>query len=356
MDLPTDAYLTSRNARSMTNHDRQGFTLIELLVVVSIISLLIGILLPTLGSAVQQARQVVCATTQKGLVDGMIAWTYENKDQIPGASTASAARLRAGSDPIRTASRDSSIPVQATDWMSPALAGEGLPTARAARFLALLEEKRCPNMNTRTIVFPGGDSGAAEADAFVERTGTEVFGTSYLMSAAWQSTAGEPQWSQAGEFPNYTVSVRTIGEARNEAERIKLPAGFSPKMNTIGNPGSKGAFADGFRYVEAGQGYPTDVDMSHLADSLSPHYSTFTESFSYELSTAYGEGRGGINKALSFRHNDGVNTAFFDGHVSGMKEPEFRNPTHWYPTGSRFIGGTIHPDSAEFYEEGQTIN
>ncbi len=240
--------------------------------------------------------------------------------------------------------------------MTPALAGEGLPTARAARFVALLEQKRCPNMITRTIVFPGGDTGATEADAYIERTGAEVFGTSYLMSAAWQSTAGGPQYSQIGEFPNVRLDIRTIGESSTEAARIALPAGFAPKMNTIGNPASKGAFADGFRYVTEGQGFATDVDMSHLAGSLSAHYSTFTESFSFVNSTAYGENRGGINKSLSFRHNDGVNTAFFDGHVSGMKQAEFRNPTYWYPTGSRFVGGTIHPDSDAFYEEGDTIN
>lgn len=335
---------------------RRAFTLIELLVVVSIISLLIGILLPTLGSALKQAREVVCATTQKGLMDGMIAWSLENKDEIPGASTSSAARLRTN-NPIITAGKDPAIPVQVTDWMSPALGGEGLPTSRAARFQYLLERFRCPEMNTQTTIFPGGDSGVMEAEEYIQRSGLEVFGTSYLMSCAWQSTSGTARFSQVGEFPNVRLSISTIGEASNERQRITLPSGFTPKFTTIGNPGLKGAFADGFRYVtNADQGYATDVDFSHLAESLSPHYSTFTESFSFVNSTAYGEDRGGVNKRLSFRHNDGVNTAFFDGHVGGLKQSEFWNPTHWYPSGSRVVGGTIHPKALEYYEVGDVIN
>lgn len=348
MNKPAGPFARNANTGS-------GFTLIELLVVVSIISLLIGILLPTLGNALSQARGLVCATTQKGLMDGMIGWSLENRDQIPGASSASAGLLRAGGDPLRTANSDPSIPVQATDWMTPSLNADDLPVSRSQRFLHLLREFRCPEMNTRTIPYPDGDSGVDEAIDLIQRSGEEVFGTSYLMSCAWQSTSGDPRYAIVGEFPNQRNDIQTIGENSNEEARIKLPRGFSPKLTLIGNPASKGGFADGFRYVEA-QSLATDVDLSHLAYSLSPHYSTFTESFSYVESTAYGEGRGGVNKKLSFRHSEGVNTAFFDGHVGSMKEKEFRDPSYWYPTGSEFIGGTIHPEALNYYQPGDIIN
>ncbi|MBL0927146.1 MAG: prepilin-type N-terminal cleavage/methylation domain-containing protein [Phycisphaerales bacterium] len=62
---------------------RRGFTLIELLVVVAIIALLIGILLPTLGTARETAREAKCAANLRSVAQGVTGYTVESRMLYP---------------------------------------------------------------------------------------------------------------------------------------------------------------------------------------------------------------------------------------------------------------------------------
>lgn len=67
---------------------QQAFTLIELLVVVSIIALLIGILLPVLGSARHSARAMQCMSNMRQLGIAHYAYTTEHNGELIKAALA----------------------------------------------------------------------------------------------------------------------------------------------------------------------------------------------------------------------------------------------------------------------------
>lgn len=62
---------------------KRAFTLIELLVVISIIALLMGIIMPALRAARDQARLVICSNNQRQLVVGMSAYMIDNDSKTP---------------------------------------------------------------------------------------------------------------------------------------------------------------------------------------------------------------------------------------------------------------------------------
>ncbi|HYE03696.1 MAG TPA: hypothetical protein VD963_10735 [Phycisphaerales bacterium] len=60
-----------------------GFTLVELLLVVAVVTVLLGILMPALGSSRDTARRVKCLANLKGIGVGMANYMTVSKDVLP---------------------------------------------------------------------------------------------------------------------------------------------------------------------------------------------------------------------------------------------------------------------------------
>ncbi|MEM8835022.1 MAG: type II secretion system protein [Planctomycetota bacterium] len=65
-----------------SQHHSRGFTLIELLIVIAVIAVLIGILLPALGTARASAQRAQCASNMRQLVTAQILYANDADGQL----------------------------------------------------------------------------------------------------------------------------------------------------------------------------------------------------------------------------------------------------------------------------------
>jgi len=354
MSTPKRSKSTSRRG-----HEARGcaaaFTLIELLVVVAIIAMLISILLPSLASAREQARAVVCGQRLRDLANGLHTYFSQNNEWIPGLNT-SGVELQSVIG-VDGAFYNPRLPVQTYDWITPVLSQSiQMQGSRVQRFHEILNRFHCPSQqNYRAVLWPPGMSGSQDrtelladtepwtAVSFLMPVHFQFWGQKYKGTMlAHHATSGNPITAQ---------SAPTDWEVVNDEYRSTL--------SQVGSASRKIAAADGTRYLDS-TGL-LDFDPSP-AGGL---FGSFTSAGGWWSGcTAYGvradtrnwnnrvvstgSAGWGLNLALSYRHgsrgttsgaapvNKGrINAMFFDGSVRRLSDYESRNPVFWYPKGTK---------------------
>ncbi len=356
---------------NQASRERRGFTLIELLVVIAIIALLIGILLPAIGKARDTARAIVCRATMRDLNLANQAYAHEHRDyysspvnvgaRYHGNMYVQGKGLTQGWKALE-GNNSSTTPITNQDWISPILGDSvNLPDNRARRMAQLLNQYGCASSTVYNNRPYRGDGVPGDIDDFdAEMQAPGILQTSYLMPSAFahmdrRDPSSQPYLeSLAGKSTFYTEfkSMFTHGNSP------RLPAGFRHRMDRVGtSPSSKVMFADGTRYWDrAADGFVLTINPMPIPGL----YGDFTESTpTYKGSTAYGRERQELpdehtNLRLSFRHANGLNTAYFDGSVRSVTQQEaWTDPNPWHPTGSIWTPGDNTQESIEFMEEQQ---
>jgi len=107
------------SGRSEPTRGHGGFTLIELLTVVAIIAVLIGILVPSLQKARQQAKNVAIRGTLKALGDGLDLFRGDNQRELGGREYPPSA---AADDPTE----EGNAKIYGAQWLARYLLGKDL--------------------------------------------------------------------------------------------------------------------------------------------------------------------------------------------------------------------------------------
>ncbi len=343
---------------------RGGFTLVELLVTISIIALLLGILLPSLGSARDAARAAVCGMNLRGLGQACDNFELENRGFLAGSPGTTGrdlmndGRAEGGSGGDMIVRGDATQPF---DW------------AGGLAWTYIADGAQSPDRVDERFIYLNGAGGAGEPGDTRDSAGAfgifacpsnQVISVPYMgavqplgidgtlfqpqLSMSYTSARDFLWWGEQGSGVPSWASAEFWGDTqtgtffRPTTWTSRLPSvGYLPRNDTVGQPASKIRMADGARYQLAGQHF-IDHDVSPTAG----YGGAFSDPGAWDIPNTrawpVGRNASGVDMTgISFRHGarDGNvhqgNVLFFDGHVERKTVDEVRRPEFWMPAQSR---------------------
>ena len=272
-----------------SNSQRKAFTLIEILVSIAVITLLIGILLPSLSAARSQAKRTLCQSRLRVLGQGMAMYANENRDYImPGRmpyvdNERWAVDIEGGIKyrPTFLAMMGSEVGVAPFDDPQKT---KGKGGKRKDRFGEPADRQ---NYSNKAYLCP------SVADWTDERNGAYGYNYQFLGNARLRDPDMETS------FKNWPIAY----------SRVKAPSGCVAVADSMGTaatfpPRSRGEYENNGRVKEAfgNEGFNLDPPL------VDP-----------ENGEMAGFGQGGkelIRTAIHERHSNKGNVQWVDGHVS----------------------------------------
>ncbi|MFQ5489771.1 MAG: prepilin-type N-terminal cleavage/methylation domain-containing protein [Phycisphaerae bacterium] len=304
---------------------RKGaFTLIELLVVVSIIALLISILLPSLKSAREQAKTVVCLSNQKGFALGNAIYQGENRDYLVGGPGTSGSVILKHPKNAQWAPDEVFLPVkrmQSWDWFLPISDMDSPPTERPDQFKLYVDSTNCPKNQFRSPPYNG--SQAAGASWRVTRAPSYYTVRQMLV------------WSNAATNAPYADAQAGVA-AGGEGDAWFLPQGYAPRIDKIGHPSTKVFISDGGRFITSTGQADYDINwQARFGGAFSSGGAALKETFLRDFHLSISDR---AKATRTYRHRRGkglgLTATYFDGSGGYLTEDESRHPDLWWPKDS----------------------